>query len=232
MRARMGVLPLVLGMISCGGGDSEDSGITETCEDRTTTPLTDLPSDQWPAGLDAAVTAYKNLSGTWEAASCFDESQTVTIKIVAVPIEEIDIITAGISSEVPCGCVNDPSYGHDGTYNPVAIVPEIQVSLEMEDEEGIDPGIDNQTFQLAGGMFGPDQPIMYRGCASDTIEPYLESAYDQVAVAIRLEPVSAATLDADEGSLSMSFLFDTLTEGGATSQCDLDNIVKTIDPGQ
>jgi len=216
----------------CSGGDEEDSGITETCEDRVTSPLTDIPNDQWPEGLDAAITAYKNLAGTWEASNCFDETQTVTIKFVTVPIEEIDIITSGVSSSVPCGCVNDPTFGHDGTYNSVAIVPEIQISIDMADEESIDPGIDDQTFQMAGGMFGTNQPLLFRACASNTIEPFLESDFDQVATVFRLEPISASTLDADEGDASMTFLLDTLTEGGATSQCELTDMVKTIEPGQ
>ena len=225
---------MLIALVGCSGGDDDDTGTTETCDDRVTSPLTDVPNADWPDGLDAAITAYKSLAGTWEASNCYDDSQTVTIKIVTVPIEEIDIITSGVSSAVPCGCVNDPSYGHDGTMSPVAIVPEIQVSIEVDvdDDDSIDPGIDNQTFQMAGGMFGANQDLLYRACASANIEPFLESDYDQVAVLFRLAPIDEATLDADEGRPSMSFLLDTLTEGGATSQCDLTNLVKTIDPGQ
>jgi hypothetical protein len=230
MRAWMGASVLIA-LVGCGG-DDDDTGITETCDDRVTSPLTDVPNADWPDGLDAAITAYKSLAGTWEGSNCYDDSQTVLIKIVTIPIEEIDIITSGISSEVPCGCVNDPSYGHDGTMSPVAIVPEIQVSIEVEDEVSIDPGIDNQTFQMSGGMFGANQSLLYRACATTNIEPYLESDYDQVAAQFRLAPIDEATLDADEGRPSLTFLLDTLTEGGATSQCDLTNLVKTIDPGQ
>ena len=231
MRAWMGAGAL-LALIGCGNGDGDETGNSETCDDRVTSPLTDVANDQWPDGLDAAVTAYKELAGTWEAENCLDDSFTVSIKITAAPIEEIDIITSGVSSSTACGCLNDPEFQNDSAYAPVAIAPPIEVSIEMKEDEGIDPGLDNRTFTLAGGMFGPNQPLLYRACSTDSIDPIFASDYDQVATIFRLEPNDSGTLDADEGTPTMTFFLDTLTQGGATTQCDLTGLVKTVDPGQ
>ncbi len=210
-------------LMGCGGDDDTDTEVTESCDDAVTTPLSGVANDDWPEGLDAAVTAYKALGGLWEGENCLDDSFTVNVKIVTKPIEEIMIVTSGVSSSVACGCLNDPEYGHDNTYSPVGIVPELELSVEMdvEDDEGIDPGVDNRSFTMEGGMFGAGQPLLFRACASDTIDPIFDSEYDQVAAIFRLEPNNSGTLDAEHGTPTMTFFLDTLEEGGATTQCDI-----------
>jgi len=231
MRAWMATA-VAVALIGCGGGKDEDSGNTESCEDRVLTPLGDIPNEEWPEGLDASIEAYKALGGTWEGENCANDEFIVSVKVVTAEIGDIEVITSGVSSTTPCGCLNDPEFSHDSAYNLVAIAPDLEVSLEMKDEEVMDPGLDNRTFTLSGGMYGADQTLLYRACSSEFIDPVYESAFDQVAVIFRLETNDAGTLQAAKGIPSLTFFLDTLTDGGAENQCDLTSLVKTVDEGQ
>lgn len=191
----------------CNGdsGTTDTDGAAGTCDEIEVEPLTSVPATEWDPALSAAFVDYDSLAGRWNAVDAC--GGTVGIKILTPDRETMDIVTQPWTTErLICGCVNDPLYGDDTQFTPLATFDGFQFYIETFD----DPGVQGQTIVGSGSLFG-DAPFTVRGCAVTNIDPALGSAWDQVTAILRVEggvPTGALVLANKEQEVTSCALTD------------------------
>lgn len=199
---------LALALWACGG-DKETTptdGDAGTCDEIVTAPLTEVPATEWDPALGPALEDYDGLSGRWNVKNeC--GGATVGIKLVAKDRETLELVTEPwTSTTITCGCANDPLYGDDTDFAPLAFFEGFEFYVETFD----DPGVQGQTVIGSGGVFSGG-PFSVRSCAVQNIDPILGSAWDQMTAIVRVEGgtiVGTLVLATDEGTVETCSLTD------------------------
>ncbi|MEZ4237686.1 MAG: hypothetical protein R3F59_16370 [Myxococcota bacterium] len=179
---RTGWLVLALVSAGCSGkGKDADTAGEPSCDGLTTNVLGQVEVTQWPAGLSDVLVPYDGLEGRYQVSSTC--GGLVTIKIVAVPREELQVVTSPYAAgSSGCGCTFDPDYGDDAQYPMGAITETFDFYVDSYE----DPALDGQTLHGQGVLYGTSAPFLFRGCALDDVDPVLQSAYDQVGGIVRI----------------------------------------------
>lgn len=178
----VGLVALVLG--ACGNKDQGDTGTGPAgagCDQIETKPLVEVPSTEWPLGLDAAILEYQDFSGNYTVSnSCGDN---LTVKLTAPAFETLQVVlTPWTTTRERCGCVNDPDYPDDTQLDPVALLD----NFEFYIDEWPDLGVSGQTVVGSGALYGPDEELEFRACGLRDVDPVLQSAYDQIGAVVRI----------------------------------------------
>jgi hypothetical protein len=198
---------LLLAVLGCGGDDDggSDSGSDAAgCATLETAPLGTVPATEWDPGLPPAMDAFESLSGRWTAATDCGLG-TIGIKLVGGTRDDLQVVTTPYAPGYDCGCVTDPAFGPDTDYGPIATFTGLSVYLETWD----DPGVQGQSVDNGGALYGAGAPFEVRACGRQDIEPYLLSAWDSLTTVVR---VTGGTL---EGTVRLA------TDEGETSVCAL-----------
>ena len=180
---------LALGLAACGGNKTPiDTGgdpfLDEECDQElSTSDVNDVPSTEWPVGLEQAIEFFPNLSGIW-AGDCGGDVGEVSFKVTApVGSDDIEIITGGVADKGACGCVSDPAYDPDNALDPIAVVHGSTVFFTGYG----DPGIDDRLLDADMMVFGAESPLLMRMCVEFSIDPYLGSEFDSGSVMIYID---------------------------------------------
>jgi hypothetical protein len=196
-------------LVACNGDGGDDSGTTPTvasCDSVITSPLTQVPSEQWPAGTPEAIDTYLGVSGRWEVQnSCGDPT---AVKITIGSEELLQIVQTPWTEGVDCGCVADPIYDADSSYPVVALHENFRFYVETFD----DPGVQGKTVEGAGALFGGSSPLSFRGCGTENIDPIDNSLNDTLTTVMRVD---------SSGIMSGQILLTT--DAGEVTTCDLTN---------
>lgn len=196
---------LLLGFLGCGGDDTDThSGGPSGCDALVSEPLGQVPATEWDPDLGPAMATYDELAGRWTADTSCGIGR-VGIKFVTHTRDELEVVREPYPAGVPCGCTIDPSFGPDGTYGPLATFTDLEFYVETWD----DPGVQGQNVIASGALYASDDPFQVRACGTQTIDPYLGSAYDDLTTIVRV----------GGGALSGAIVLTTLT--GESSTCDL-----------
>lgn len=191
----------------CGGHkDGTDTGSDPaSCNDVVTERLGAVETTRWPDGLAEALPVYQRIAGRWSATSSCGSS--VTVKFTTVLQEDLQVVTTPWpNTTTACGCETDPSFPADNQLGAVALTEDFQYFVEAYD----DPALDAISITGRGTLFGPSQPLAFRGCAVDDVDPVLQSAYDQVSTIVRIDA---------NGELSGTFVLTPA--GGSPDTCEL-----------
>jgi hypothetical protein len=179
----MRTIVAVAALAACSGDKTTDTGLDPNlCSQLVTQPLGSVPATDWPAGVTDDLPLYEPLSGRYQVNnSCGD---ALYVKFTAKTQEDLNVVTTPYPEGAGgCGCTVDPVYGDDSQYDPVLTHDGFQFYVESWD----DPGLSSQVFVGEGALFGPDQPMQFRSCGVQDVNPALNSAYDTVATIARLE---------------------------------------------
>lgn len=171
-----------LAFLGCGKKDDGDhSGDPVAgCAALQSAPLSSVSANEWPPDLGPTLASYDGLAGRWTAQSDCGQG-AVGVKLVPLPRDTLEVVTAPYPASAPCGCIVDPEFGPDGAYGQLATFDGLQVYVETWD----DPGVSGRNLVAAGGLFDAASPFQVRACARDNIDPYLQSAWDNVNVVVR-----------------------------------------------
>ncbi len=180
----MRVLPaLVLSLVACNGDGGDDGATTPQpggCDSVVTSPLSQVPTDQWPEGVPEAIDTYLSVPGRWETEnSC---GGTTGVKITIASEEDLEVVLEPWNTVSACGCATDPNFEADSTYDVVALHENFQFFLETFD----DPGANARTVPGSGALFAPGEPLKFRGCGTQNIDPVTGSDFDLVTTIMRV----------------------------------------------
>jgi hypothetical protein len=197
-------LPLFLvSAVACSGGDeTTEPQPTPTCDDLTSAPLSGVPVTDWPDGLPEALATYDAVGGVYEATLSEEcGGGPVTVKLVPRTQEDLLIVTEPwpAASVLTCGCVTDPRFEDDTTYDIAALIPEFDFYIQFFG----DPGIDNQNVVGSGALFSPSAPLTLRECGTMNVDANLGSIYEQFTTIFRVEAgvyTGAITLAKTDGT--------------------------------
>lgn len=186
----MRTLTLSIALVGCSGkGKDDDSAPDASCDDIVTERLGAVSVDEWPAGLAEAIPDFELIGGRWSATATSDStaatacSGTIALKFTTETREDLLVVREPWSSPtLPCGCQSDPSFPSDNTLDVVALTENFSFYVETFG----DPALNARTVPGAGALFGPGEPMSFRGCAVDDVDPILQSAYDQVTTVLRV----------------------------------------------
>jgi len=191
-RASRGAL-LALLVAGCGGGGGEDTSPNPdmTCDPYETEVLAEIPVDQWPPGLTHALESYNGLAGNFIVTDCDDAEVEHTIQFTIPPQDSTGVIEGGGPPEgVDCGCHLDPDYAPDTSMNPIAVLPEITMSIP----QGLEPAGRPKIYQLSGVAFASGDDLRLRSCGHRTIDPADNSEYDDIYWFLRVDADGQADL--------------------------------------
>lgn len=205
-----------LAFVACkdnGGNETGTNTGAPSCDDVVTQPLAEVPSTQWPTGLDQAILDFQDFSGPYTVSnSCGDN---LTVKLTAPSFETLVVVTTPWATEnLKCGCLNDPQYPDDTEMEAVALLEGFEVFIDSWP----DPGVDGQRVIGAGALYAPTSDLEFRACGVKDIDPYLQSAFEQVGAIIRM-PQSGGL----EGTLTLAPL-----DGSAVQVCQLTNFNRQL----
>lgn len=177
----VGLVALVLG--ACGDKDQGDTGgpAGAGCDQIVTEPLVEVPSTEWPVGLNKAIPKYEDFSGSYTVSnSCGDN---LTIKLTAPTFESLQVVrTPWTTTTERCGCLNDPFYPDDTQLDPIALLDGFQIFIDSWP----DPGVSDQIITGSGALYGPDEELEFRACGTLDVAPAYLSAYEQIGAVVRI----------------------------------------------
>lgn len=203
---------LVLGFVAAGcngdgggGGNDTDLG---TCDDLVTAPLPTVPSTDWPEGLAEAITSYQEFGGRYEVSNTCGDG--IAVKITPPLFETLEVVTEPYNTTQECGCTVDPDFPDDAQLDMLATMSGFEVFIES----WTDPGIAGQTVVGSGALYAEGTGMLLRACGTEDIDPYLQSAYDQLDVVIRID---------ESGSLVGLLRLTPVDPEAPVEICDLSN---------
>jgi hypothetical protein len=201
---------LLLAILGCGGNDDTGthSGDPGGCLSIVTEPLGSVPATEWDPDLGPAMETYDGLAGRWTAETDCGLGR-IGLKFVNRAREELEVVREPYPTSLPCGCDNDPDFGADSAYAPLALFTDFEFYVETWD----DPGVEGQNVISAGGLFDASAPFQVRACGRQSIDPYLGSEWDALTTFLR---VTGGTLG---GTVLLS------KDSGETSACALSDFV-------
>lgn len=210
----------------CGAKSTDDSAApTASCDDYVTEPMPSLTPDEFPEGLAEGLDALRNLEGLWRGSHCLDAYSTreIDMKITAMPVipDEISVVRKAPDESVGCGCAADPMFAADNALDVVALVPPFTLFFDPDELAPVDPAVDQQEFLVGGALYAGQQGLFFRACENTTIEPYLNSAYDSVAVNVRIQTKSETTPLSHLGAVTLGVSLIKQEQGVAPVACDV-----------
>jgi hypothetical protein len=195
----MRTLTLSIALIGCSGKNKDaDSAPDATCNDIVTERLGAVPVNEWPAGLTEAIPFYNAVGGRYTATATSDAvaatpcSGEIAVKLTNKSQEELLVVREPWTTpNLPCGCITDPQFPSDNTFDVVALHEDFQFYVE----EFGDPSLHARTITGGGALYGLGEPMSFRSCGVDDVDPYLQSVYTQVTTVLRsIGGVLSATL--------------------------------------
>ncbi len=204
----MHLLTLALStLVACNGDKDEGthSGDPSGCDALVTEPLPSVPATEWDPDLGPAMATYDSLGGRWTATADCEGVGEIGLKFLKRSRDELQVVREGYPPGLPCGCDNDPDFGADADFGPLATFTDFEFYVETWN----DPGVQGQTVISAGGLFAADDPFQVRACGRTTIDPYLGSQWDYLTTILR---VSGGNL---EGAIVLS------NDAGESTTCAL-----------
>jgi hypothetical protein len=190
---------LSIALVGCGGnGKDDDTAPDASCDDIVTERLGSVSVEEWPAGLAEVIPTYDGLGGRWTATATSDSADstlcngTLALKFTNHSREDLQVVREGwTSTTLTCGCLTDPQYPDDTSFDVLAIDDGFQFYVESFG----DPALNGVTLTGSGKLFGAGAPMDFRACAVDDVDPVLQSAYDQVTTVLRvIDGVMTGTL--------------------------------------
>lgn len=181
---RAACLALVLPLFSaCDGEEGPAEVPPPLCNDMQTTPVGNVPYNQWPDGADTAHATMNTMAARYSTVdSCKSGGETFVKVTGEIPWESLPLVTTPYS-EVGCGCQEDSANLTDSEYDHVAQYDGATVFVE----DGFEAGAQNTTVFTDTALFGPGGPFLVRTCGGLQIEPYRGSEYTQLDVVFRLD---------------------------------------------
>jgi hypothetical protein len=179
----MRVLALSVVLWGCSGKNKDDDSAPDaSCDDIVTERLGSVAATEWPAGLAEAVPTYNDTGGRWTAtSSCGGE---IAVKFTRVSQEDLLVVREPwTTTNLPCGCITDPNHPDDTAFDVVALHENYAFYVESFD----DPALNAQTIVSSGALYGPGEPLQFRACGFDNVDPYLQSRYDQITTVVRVD---------------------------------------------
>lgn len=212
MRSKLVAL-VVVGLAGCGGREPFDTGPFATCEDMGTDPISSIPVDEWPAGLDVQVDQYGIIPGIYTADAC--GTGPINVKLFQLPsIENVEVVTETVDPALECGCRTDE--GLEGTDNALGAYAYASGAIGFFDHPGdlLDPAVDGENFEMTWAFLPSSTGYMFRGCGVTSVV----GEYDAATVAIRIanNGLMSGTLEATGGD-------------GEPYSCELTNFVLVDD---
>jgi hypothetical protein len=207
------MLWVVVAAVACNGRkDSTDTGGDPDLCTLSTGALPTVPATDWDPGLGPAMEVYDAVGGRYSlTSSCGD---VLSAKILHQDREQLQVVTAGYPAGAGgCGCTVDPDNGDDSLYGPIATFTEFEFYMETYP----DPALNSVTLTGTGALFDEGAPFQMRFCATQDIDPILNSAYDVASIVLR----SAG------GALSGSIVLTT--EAGDVETCTLQGFTPLAD---
>lgn len=146
-------------LAACGGQEDERYYADDCDLAWASEPLDAITMEEWPDGLDAALTLYGKLAGRWSATAC-DDTEMI-IKITLPPPEELEVFLQPPPGPKECGCLEDPSFRGDNAYRAVARGT-VSWILDGYPDEGLNTlSVDSPLV-----FFEPSEPLQARACTT------------------------------------------------------------------
>lgn len=208
---------VLLGAVACKGTPTEtDSGVN--CNTEQTQPLTEVPVQEWPAGLEDAITALTSLDGRYTATACGDTDVNVSIRTPsnAETATLVDVITVPLQPGHDCGCTIDTVEPKDGDLTAIAystmdiFVEEYPREGFREENAGNVSGIPVTLFTSSGGL-------VVRGCTTELVPPILQLPWTDNDIVFR------------SGTAGISMNVRLFGEGISDDACTLTNFTRVGD---
>jgi hypothetical protein len=195
-----------------------DTGPTGSCEDIQTQSLTYVPATDYPEGLADELDIWRGLPGTYEADYC--GRGTITVKLDNMPtVEQLQIVTSGVDTRIPCGCTTDPNVAEDDnalgahTWAYDASVFLFDAPSVEETAVAVEDPLNGLLVYVDWALLPTSAPVAMRGCAKVPIEDET-GTYTNATVVIRVSQLGAL-----EGTVD-------LTGDGSSSTCDMTAFTK------
>jgi len=144
---------------ACGGQEPDRYYADDCSLEWPSEPLDSISIEEWPDGLDSALTLYGKLEGRWSATAC-DDTEMI-IKITLPPPEALEVFLQEPPGPTECGCLEDRSYRGDNAYRAVARGT-VSWILDGYPDEGLNTlSVDSPLV-----FFEPSEPIQARACTT------------------------------------------------------------------
>lgn len=186
----MRTLALSMALWGCSGKSKDDDTAagSATCDDIVTERLGGVSVDEWPAGLAEAVPVYNGLDGRWTATSSCGED--ITVKFTRDTQEDLLVVREPwTTTTLQCGCSTDPSFPDDTSFDVVAL----HENFSFYVESFTDPALSARTIVSSGALYGTGEPLIFRACGLDDVDPILQSRFDQVTTILRVDASGVMT---------------------------------------
>lgn len=152
--------------------------------DETTEPLSAVQAPDWPAGLQDAITNYRELDGRWRADAC-GTAITVTINTLDSLDSDLELVTGSLPEGNLCGCTHDPTRPNDGDLDIIARTT-IDLSFIDYPEEGFSDENAGNVGTVPIAFYAQGSPIQMRACTEVIVPPVLLLDYRDTQVTFRV----------------------------------------------
>jgi len=170
----------VLGACS-GDGPSDGTPTEATCDALRTDPLGTVPVEEWPDGIRTVKDEVEALEGSYEAVDDCTGNK-VTVILTSVAQQDIGLVATPYPADSPCGCTQDPEFAPDANLEMTSQIGSFSVRVDKFD----DPFVVNNIFEFDGATYAPSEPLVFRACTSENIDPESGSLYRDVDIIFRV----------------------------------------------